>query len=108
MSLKVTLIQGGGAGLDQVPAVKKILAAASVPIEWDEHLAGWAALEKGQNDALPPAMLESIRQTRVALKTKLLPTPGDTSAKSKPSRNFNVQLRRELGLFATVRPLKNL
>ena len=31
MSLKVTLIQGGGAGLDQAPAVKEVLAAAGVP-----------------------------------------------------------------------------
>jgi isocitrate dehydrogenase (NAD+) len=108
MSLKVTLIQGGGAGLDQVPAVKEILAAAGVPIEWDEHVAGWAALEKGGSQALPTAMLDSIRQTGVALKTKLLPAPSDSTASRKPSRNFNVQLRRELGLFATVRPLKNL
>jgi isocitrate dehydrogenase (NAD+) len=108
MSLKVTLIQGGGAGLDQVPAVKEILAAAGVPIDWDEHLAGWAALEKGAADALPPALLDSVRRTRVALKTKLLPPPGDSSSPHKPARNFNVQLRRELGLFATVRPLKNL
>jgi isocitrate dehydrogenase (NAD+) len=106
MGLKVTLIQGGGAGLDQVPAVKRILATAGVEIDWDEHLAGWASLEQG-GQALPTAMLDSIRSTKVALKTKLLPPP--VSASDKPvSRNYNVQLRRELGLFATVRPLKNL
>ena len=104
MTFQVTLIQGGGAGLDQAPAVKDILAAAGVPVAWDEHLAGFAAIEKG-GDALPQAMLDSLRTNRVALKTKLLPAPG---AADKPRRNFNVQLRRELGLFATVRPLKNL
>jgi isocitrate dehydrogenase (NAD+) len=104
MSLKVTLIQGGGAGFDQAPAVKAIVAAAGVPVEWDEHLAGWAALEKGAKEPLPQAMLDSIRATRVALKTKLLP-PGDAA---RTARNLNVQLRRDLGLFATVRPLKNL
>ncbi len=108
MALKVTLIQGGGAGYDQVPAVKEILAAAGIAVEWDEHLAGWAALEKGGNDPLPPALLDSIRANRVALKTKLLPTPGDDLGPSRPRLNFNVQLRRDLGLFATVRPLKNL
>ncbi|MFO0881657.1 MAG: isocitrate/isopropylmalate family dehydrogenase [Gemmataceae bacterium] len=104
MTLKVTLIQGGGAGLDQVPAVKSILEAAGVSIDWDEHLAGWAALEKGGREPLPSALLDSVRTTRVALKTRLLPAPGSPET----ARNFNVQLRRELGLFATVRPLKNL
>lgn len=107
MTLKVTLIQGGGAGLDQVPAVKEIVAAAGVAVEWDEHVAGWAALEKG-GDALPQAMLASVRENKVALKTKLLPPPGDSTKARSQARNFNVLLRRELGLFATVRPLKNL
>ena len=101
MSLRVTLIQGGGSGLDQVPAAKAVVAAVGVPIEWDEHLAGWAALEKG-GDPIPEALLASVRATRVALKTRLLPPPG------KEPINYNVQLRRALGLFATVRPLKNL
>jgi isocitrate dehydrogenase (NAD+) len=38
----------------------------------------------------------------VALKTHLLPVPGDAT------HNYNVLLRRSLGLFASVRPLKNL
>ncbi len=112
MPLKVTLVQGGGAGLDQVPAVQHILSAADVAIDWDEHVAGWASLERG-GPALPPAMLDSVRSTGLALKTKLLPAP-DPVQDRKPGThrkevgNFNVQLRRELGLFASVRPLKNL
>jgi isocitrate dehydrogenase (NAD+) len=101
MSLRVVLIQGGGAGLDQVPAVKRILHAAGVEIEWDEHLAGAASIAQG-GPALPPAMLDSVRATGLALKTKLLPVPG------RALGNFNVQFRRELGLFAAVRPLRNL
>src|SRR5262245_25108998 len=101
MSLLVTLIQGGGIGLDQVPAVKRILEAAGVAIDWDEHFAGQASLEQG-GPPLPEAMLQSVRQTGLALKTKLLSPPGP------PSGNFNVQFRRVLGLFASVRPLKNI
>src|SRR5262249_49129916 len=105
MTLRVTLIQGGGSGLDQVPAVQDIVSAAGVAIDWDTHLAGWAAEQRG-SFPLPEAMLRSVRQTGLALKTKLLPAPCDPGA--KPVSNFNVQLRRVLGLFATVRPLKNL
>jgi isocitrate dehydrogenase (NAD+) len=101
MTLRITLIQGGGVGLDQVPAVKRVLQAAGVVIEWDEHVAGLASLESG-GPPMPPAMLESVRQRGLALKTKLLSPAG------APSGNFNVQFRRELGLFASVRPVKNV
>jgi len=101
MPLKVTLIQGGGAGFDQVPAVKRIVRAAGVEIDWQEYLAGLPSLEQGR-PALPAEMLKSVRETGLGLKTKLLSPPGP------PQGNFNIQFRRELGLFATVRPLKNL
>jgi isocitrate dehydrogenase (NAD+) len=101
VALKVTLIQGGGAGLDQVPAVKKILAAAGVDVAWDEHLAGLASVEQG-GQPLPSAMLDAVRTSGLALKTKLLATPG--SSKGNP----NVDFRHALGLFASVRPVKNL
>ncbi len=101
MSLRVTLIQGGEIGHDLVPAVKRVLEAAGVSIEWDEHLAGYEAIKHGL-DPLPKPMLESVKKNGLALKTKL------TSAPDKPNVNFNVQLRRNLQLFAAVRPLKNL
>ena len=60
MTLRVTLVQGGGLGFDQVPAVKRVLEAAGVHIDWDEHLAGWASLERG-GDAIPQTLLRSVR-----------------------------------------------
>lgn len=101
MALKVTLIQGGGIGQDLVAAVKHVLEAAGVAILWEEHVAGAEALAQGKYP-LPPEMLESIRQTGLALKTYLFPSP------QTPHTNYNILLRRALGLFASVRPLKNL
>jgi isocitrate dehydrogenase (NAD+) len=101
MSLRVTLIQGGEIGHDLVPAVKRVLAAAGVAIDWDEHVAGYEAIKQGL-DPLPVPMLESVRRNGLALKTKLMADP------VRPLVNFNVQLRRTLQLFATVRPLKNI
>src|SRR5947209_8110448 len=101
MALTVTLIQGGGIGYDQVPAVQRILAAAGARIHWEEHLAGLAAEERG-GAPLSQELLDSVRRNRLALKTKLLaPSAG-------PQLNYNVQFRRQLGLYASVRPLKNL
>jgi isocitrate dehydrogenase (NAD+) len=99
MPLSVTLIQGGGTGFDQVPAVQHILEGAGVAVRWDEHLAGLASIQRG-GEPLPEAVLRSVRDNGLALKTALLSPPGRV--------NFNVQLRRELGLFASVRPLKNV
>jgi isocitrate dehydrogenase (NAD+) len=101
MSLRVTLVQGGGGGLDQAPTVQRILKAAGAEIDWDEHLAGFAAVEHGQ-PALSEPMLRSVRENGLALKTKLLVPPDGQRV------NFNVQFRQALGLFAAVRPLKNL
>jgi isocitrate dehydrogenase (NAD+) len=104
MSLRVTLVQGGGIGLDQVPAVQRILRAADIAIDWDEHVAGFASIQQG-GPPLPKAMLDSVRATGRALKTKLLAPP---AAGGRGEGNFNVLFRRDLGLFASVRPLKNL
>ncbi len=101
MAFRVTLIQGGGAGLDQVPAVKRILEAAGAHIDWDEYRAGFESVEHG-GALLPTEMLESVRRTGLALKSKLLSAPGSKAG------NLNVQFRRELDLFASVRPIKNL
>src|SRR5437588_12745300 len=89
MALRVTLIQGGEIGHDLVPAVKRVLDAAGVAIEWDEHVAGFEAIKQGL-DPLPTAMLESVRRNGLALKTKLMPDP------ARPLVNFNVQLRPTL------------
>lgn len=97
----VTLVQGGGAGYDQVPAVLRILKEAGVALEWDEHLAGLPAIEKG-SEALPPELLASLRSTGLALKTKLLSPVG------RKEQNYNVLFRQKLDLFASVRPLRNL
>jgi isocitrate dehydrogenase (NAD+) len=101
MTRRIIFLQGGGIGLDQEAAVRRILTAADIGLEWHVFPAGLAALERKQ-DPLPAAMLAAIRETRIALKTKLL------NPHSGGYPNFNVQLREELGLFASVRPLRNL
>jgi isocitrate dehydrogenase (NAD+) len=101
MTLRITLVQGGGAGVDQAPAVQRIVKEAGVEVEWDTHLAGPAAVERG-GPPLPADVVESVRRSGLALKTKLLTPPGPVHG------NANLRFRQELGLFASVRPLKNL
>src|SRR6185437_12962852 len=89
---KVVFVQGGGVGLDQEAAVRKLVAAAGAKIEFELHTAGRAAIEQGRPD-LPPEMFQAIRTHGVALKAPA---------------NFNIGFRRGLGLFASFRPVHNL
>jgi isocitrate dehydrogenase (NAD+) len=103
---KIIFIQGGGVGYDQEQSVRRVLAAAGVAIDWQTYPAGWAAQSQGL-PVLPEEVLRAVRHTGRALKTKLLPPPTSQSAHGPPT-NYNVQFRRALGLFASVRPVHNL
>lgn len=107
---RVILIQGGGIGLDQEEALRKIIAAVHLPIFFDVFHAGRAALEHGL-EAIPADALNAIRESGVALKTKLLQPKGlgmPTLHGPTVPMNYNVEFRRKLGLFASVRRVQNL
>ena len=82
------------------------MSAAGVAVDWQVFPAGWAAQSQGL-PVLPEEMLRAVRETGVALKTKLLPAP-TTASQHGTLANANVQFRRALGLFATVRPIHNV
>lgn len=98
---KITLIPGDGIGPEIVDSVKKIFASANVQIEWDEQLAGQSAFDKVGN-LLPDETINSIKENKVALKAPLETPVG------KGFRSINVQLRKELDLYANVRPIKTI
>lgn len=97
----VTLINGDGIGPEISDAVVKILDAAGLKINWDLQTAGADVAEK-EGVPLPGRVLDSIRKNKVALKAPV------TTPIGKGFHSVNVQLRRELDLFANLRPSKNL
>ena len=101
MSHTVTLIRGDGIGPEIVAATLDVLGALGVKFTWDEQIAGMTAVEK-VNDPLPPATLESIKRTRLALKGPL------TTPVGGGFRSVNVALRQEFDLYANVRPAKSI
>ena len=64
--IPATLIPGDGIGPEITAAVVEILDALGSPFEWDRQLGGMAAIEAA-GDPLPPALLESIRRTKLDL-----------------------------------------
>jgi isocitrate dehydrogenase (NAD+) len=94
---KVTLIPGDGIGPSIADATIRVLEAAGAQIAWERVEAGLTAIDKFK-DPLPPHVLDSIRETRVALKGPL------TTPVGSGFRSVNVALRKEFDLYANVRP----
>src|SRR6266536_659098 len=101
MAHAITLVPGDGIGPEVSEAVRLVLEATGVDIDWDVQEAGSAVLEQ-EGTPLPDRVLASIRRTRTALKGPIA-TPVGTGF-----RSVNVALRQELDLFAAVRPSRSL
>ncbi|MGD0621532.1 MAG: isocitrate/isopropylmalate family dehydrogenase [Thermacetogeniaceae bacterium] len=97
----VTLIPGDGTGPDVTRAARIVIDGANAGIEWEVVEAGEAVIDK-YGTPLPDYVLDSIRRNRVALKGPL------TTPIGKGFRSVNVALRKELDLYANVRPAKSL
>ncbi len=98
---RVVLLPGDGIGPEVVDAARRVVEASGPEIEWVPREIGAIAFEK-YGDALPPDVLDEIRRCGVALKG---PT---TTPIGKGHASANVRLRKELGLFANVRPVKTV
>jgi isocitrate dehydrogenase (NAD+) len=97
----VTLIPGDGIGPEITEAVVRVVEASGADVEWDRRDAGVSAIE-AHGTPLPQETLDSIRETRVALKGPL------TTPSGVGFRSINVALRKEFDLYANVRPAKTL
>jgi isocitrate dehydrogenase (NAD+) len=100
----VTLIRGDGTGPELVEATRRVLEAALAPsgssFQWDVVEAGVDIMETA-GTPLPDNVLASIRKNKVALKGPIT-TPIGTGF-----RSVNVALRKELDLYACIRPCKS-
>ncbi len=100
MSHIVTLIPGDGTGPEITEATRRVLEATGVQFNWDVQQAG-IDIMKTAGTPLPPAVLDSIRKNKVAIKGPIT-TPIGTGF-----RSVNVALRKELDLYACLRPCKS-
>ena len=101
MAQTVTLIPGDGTGPEVTGSVQEVFEALGVDLEWEVAEAGETVMEE-EGTPLPENVLESIRRNKVALKGPLT-TPVGTGF-----RSVNVALRKELDLYANVRPSLSL
>jgi len=97
----VTIINGDGIGPEVMEATIRVLEALKVPLRFEEQEAGSEVISKyGTN--LPPSTVDSALRNGVALKG---PT-GTAVGAGLPSAN--VGLRKQLDLYASLRPVKSV
>ncbi len=96
---KVTFIPGDGTGPEVAWAMRRCVDATGVAIDWEEQHAGLDVMEE-KGTPLPDEVLASIRRNRVAIKGPI------TTPVGSGFRSVNVALRKELDLYACLRPCK--
>jgi len=96
---KITFIPGDGTGPEVAWAMRRCVEATGVEIEWEEQHAGIEVMQE-KGTPLPAEVLASIRRNKVAIKGPI------TTPVGKGFRSVNVALRKELDLYACLRPCK--
>lgn len=100
MKHKITLIPGDGIGPEVSLATQRCIEATGVAVDWEVVHAGSEIMDKA-GTPLPENVLESIRKNRIAIKGPI------TTPVGSGFRSVNVALRKELDLFACLRPCKS-
>src|SRR5438046_8703768 len=100
MNHRITLIPGDGIGPEVTDAVLTVLSASGVAIDWERYDAG--VLSPDKQNPLPPALIDSIRRNKVALKGPVTTPIGEGFT------SVNVGLRKALELYSNLRPVWNL
>jgi len=101
MSHDVTVIPGDGIGPEIVKAMRLVVDAAGADINWEEQHAGMNVID-AEGTPLPERVLESVRRNKVAIKGPI------TTPVGKGFRSINVALRKQLDLYACLRPAYSL
>ena len=97
MAHDVVLIPGDGIGPEITSAMRRVVEATGVDINWNVQDAGMTVMDE-YGTPLPQHVLDAIEQTKVAIKGPIT-TPVGTGF-----RSVNVALRRYFDLYACVRP----
>lgn len=100
MAHRVSIIPGDGTGPEIMATVRRVVDATGVKIEWEQVDAGADVMAK-YGTPLPDNVLTSIRKNKVAIKGPIT-TPIGTGF-----RSVNVALRKELDLYACLRPCRS-
>jgi len=98
----VSLIPGDGIGGEVTESVKTVFKADNVPIEW-EQVAVSGIEDAGRTEAAFRESVASLKRNKLGLKG-ILHTPISRSG----HQSFNVAMRQELDIYASISLIKNI
>ncbi|HAW49445.1 TPA: NAD-dependent isocitrate dehydrogenase [bacterium] len=94
--MKVTLIKGDGIGPEVISSACKVINAVCPDIEYDE-----VGVELKDDEPVIEPIISSVKKNKIGLKGPI------TTPIGSGFRSINVSLRKELSLYAGVRPAKS-
>ncbi len=106
---RITLIPGDGIGPEVTQSAREIVTASGADVSWDVAEAGMRAGEKA-GTPLPQSVIDMIKSSKLALKGPTQTPFGDPYPVRVGDRVYPsvaIGLRKELGFYAAVRPIKN-
>ncbi len=101
MAYRATLIPGDGIGPEITTAARRVVEATGVEIDWQVVEAGQDIMAE-YGTPLPDNVLESVRETGIALKGPV------TTPVGSGFRSVNVALRQALDLYVNLRPAMSI
>jgi len=101
--MKVAVLPGDGIGKEIIAQAVKVLRRLALPIEFQEAPVGGAGVEAA-GDPLPEATLKLAREADAILFGAIGGPQYDTLPRDKRPERGLLRLRKELGLFANLRP----
>jgi isocitrate dehydrogenase (NAD+) len=114
---RVSLVPGDGIGPEVTAATRAVLEASGAPLEFETAVIGQEA-EKTSGAQMPPEVWESFARTKLLLKgptytpfggsfrVKIERPGADGTVKKGDYPSLAIALRKELGLYVNVRPIK--
>ncbi|NHF60685.1 NADP-dependent isocitrate dehydrogenase [Flavobacteriaceae bacterium TP-CH-4] len=100
--VKIAVAHGDGIGPEIMDATLKIMEAAGAQIVTEPILLGEQAYLAGNTSGIAPETWEALHDAKVILKSPI------TTPQGKGYKSLNVTLRKTLGLYANVRPVRSL
>ena len=97
----VAVAYGDGIGPEIMAATIRVLEAAGAPLRYETVEVGEAVYKSGHTSGIAPEAWDAIRTHRVLLKAPI------TTPQGGGYKSLNVTLRKSLGMFANVRPVKS-
>ncbi|MCC5921562.1 MAG: NADP-dependent isocitrate dehydrogenase [Cyclobacteriaceae bacterium] len=101
-TINIVVAKGDGIGPEIMDATLDLLKAANVDFNPDFIEVGEKVYKSGNTAGITDASWESIHKHKIILKAPI------TTPQGKGYKSLNVTMRKSLGLFANVRPVKSL